>query len=53
MSNEKTYQMEKIYALGMESFVENFGVVAFECTEIKYHKKTGRVSEMTFKAVEY
>ena len=51
--NEKTYPMEKLNALGMESFIEYFGAVSFKCTDIKYHSKNGRVSEMTFEATEY
>lgn len=50
--NEKTYPMEKINALGMNSFVEYFGVVDFKCTDIKYHEKSGKISQMTFEATE-
>ncbi len=51
--NEKTYPMEKINALGMENFVQHFGIIDFKCTEIKYHEKTGKVATMTFEATEY
>ena len=51
--NEKTYPMEKINALGMESFIKYFDSVDFKCTDIQYHKKNGRVSQMTFEATEY
>ena len=51
--NEKTYTMEKIKAVGMEDFIRYFGAVDFKCVDIKYHKKTGRVAEMTFEATEY
>lgn len=53
VQNEKTYPMEKINAVGMEAFVQNFGIVEFKCVDIKYHKKTNRISEMTFEATEY
>lgn len=51
--NEKTYTMERINAVGMEAFIQNFGIIEFDCTDIKYHEKTGRVAEMTFEATEY
>lgn len=51
--NGKTYSMEKINAVGMEAFVQNFGIIDFKCTDIQYHEKTGRVSQMTFEATEY
>lgn len=51
--NQKTYPMEKINALGMESFIEYFNSVDFKCVDIQYHEKTGRVSQMTFEATEY
>lgn len=51
--NEKTYTMEKINAVGMEAFIQNFGIIEFKCKEIKYHEKTGRISELTFEATDY
>ena len=53
MINEKTYSMEKLNAVGMESFVQHFGIINFKCIDIGYHEKTGRVSQMTFEATEY
>ena len=53
MINGKTYSMEKINTVGMEAFVQNFGIIDFKCTDIQYHEKTGRVSQMTFEATEY
>lgn len=51
--NEKTYPMEKIKEIGIETFTEFFGEVKFKCTDIKYHEKNGRISSMTFESVEY
>lgn len=51
-ANEKTYPMEKINAVGIEAFVQNFGIIEFKCSDVKYHKKTGRISEITFEAIE-
>lgn len=51
--NNTTYPMEKINKLGMNQFIMNFGNVEFKCTDIQYHKKTGRVKSMTFEPTEY
>lgn len=51
--NEKTYKMERISELGTTSFVEYFGGVSFKCTNVEYHKSTGRIASMTFEATEY
>lgn len=51
--NGKTYPMETINSKGMSSFIENFSTVDFKCSDIQYHKKTGRVSSITFEALEY
>ena len=51
--DEQTYPMARLVTVGMDSFIEYFGSVEFKCTDIKYHSKNGRVSEMTFEATEY
>lgn len=51
--NQKTYPMEKIKEIGIETFTEFFGEVKFKCTDIKYHEENGRISSMTFESVEY
>lgn len=51
--NDTTYKMERINNLGISSFIEYFGVVGFKCTDVSYHKKTGRIASMTFEATEY
>ena len=48
INNEKTYEMERIKEIGLESFVEFFGEVDFKCTNIEYHEKSGKISKMTF-----
>jgi len=44
--------MERIIDTGLDSFIEYFGDISFECTEITYHEN-GFVSSMTFEAEEY
>ena len=50
--NETTYPMEKLKSTGLDDFTRYFGEVEFRCTEIKYHKATGKIAEMTFASTE-
>ena len=50
---EKTYPMEIFYQNDMTNFVENFNITEFECTSIEYHKKTGKISKITLKQLDY
>lgn len=49
---EKTYQMEQLYNAGLTEFVKNFNIIEFECSNIEYHKETGRVSKIVFTELE-
>ena len=49
---DKTYPMEVFYNSNMTTFVENFNLIEFKCSEIKYHEKTGRVKELIFEQLE-
>lgn len=49
---EETYQMEKIFALGTEQFIELFNSSKFISEEITYHEKTKRIATMVFKQIE-
>ena len=49
---EKTYPMELIYKNDITSFVKNFNVILFKCTNIEYHKETGKVSKLIFEQIE-
>ena len=49
---EKTYPMELIYKNNITNFVKNFNVILFKCTNIEYHKTTGKVSKLIFEQVE-
>lgn len=50
--NKKTYDMEQIYNLGTEKFIEYYGDIKFNCINIEYHKNTGRVSKLIFESQE-
>lgn len=49
---EETYPMELIYKNNITNFVKNFNVILFKCTNIEYHKQTGKISKLTFGQIE-
>lgn len=49
---KKTYPMELIYNNSTQNFVKNFNIILFKCSNIEYHKKTGKVSTITFEQLE-
>ena len=50
--NETTYPMENLKKTGLNEFTRFFGEVEFQCTNVKYHKATGQIAEMTFAATQ-
>ena len=38
-----TYKMEAISKIGISEFIKNFNTVKFKCTNIQYHKETGKI----------
>lgn len=50
--NNTVYQMETIYKLGLDSFLNYFGTVNFKCTGIEYHEETGKVSKLVFESLD-
>ena len=48
----KTYPMEAFYNNEIEGFVANFKTVKFKCTDIQYHKNSGKVSKLIFEELE-
>ena len=45
---DNTYPMEEIYNNEVSNFVKNFNSINFLCTDIEYHKKTGKISKILF-----
>ena len=45
------FPMERIYNVGITEFVKNFSLEDFTCTNVKYHKDTGQVSEIYFEVI--
>lgn len=50
--NEKTYSMESIYQGQITNFINYYGNINFECTEVEYHKNTNKISYMCFQQVK-
>lgn len=51
--SDTTYRMERFNEVGLSDFTKYFGEVNFECTDIKYHDKTGQIASMTFSSLEF
>ena len=49
---EKTIEMESIYNKDMTEFVQHFSKITFKCSNIEYHKNTGRISKIIFEELE-
>lgn len=47
--NDITYKMESIFNAGTEQFVQYYSNINFRCSQIEYHKKTGRIKYILFK----
>ena len=51
IDTDKTYNMESIYNGGIPTFITYYGQIKFQCTQLEYHKKTGRVKYMLFEQI--
>lgn len=49
---KKTYPMEEFYNKNTAEFVKYFNLVEFNCTNIEYHNKTGKIKKMYFEQIE-
>ena len=47
----EAFAMERIFNYGMTEFVKNFNLENFKCTQVNYHKETGKVSEIYFEVI--
>ena len=50
-TQEVIYQMESLENAGLDKFISSFGLITFECTDIKYNSQ-GRVSKILVKQME-
>lgn len=51
IDTNQVYTMETFYNGGIEQFVANYGNIQFKCTNIEYHKTTGKVSYLYFEQI--
>ncbi len=49
---EVTHPMETLQRAGLEGFITNFSLTAFECTNIEYNS-LGRISKIEVKQLEF
>ena len=49
--NSKVYKMEELEQKGLEQFNSLFGNSYYKCTSVTYHKSTGLIESMSFKAI--
>ena len=43
IDNDTIYDMETLYAGGMDKFVQYYNQIKFKCTKIEYHSTNGKV----------
>lgn len=48
LSNETTYEMEKIFEHKVEQFIELFNSSKFKASNVQYHATTGKISQINF-----
>lgn len=51
IDTDTTYDMETLYAGGMDKFVQYYSTIQFKCTKIEYHKNTGKVKFLLFEQI--
>ena len=51
LDNDKIYDMETIYAGGMDKFVQYYNSIKFKCTKIDYHKSNGKIKYMLIEQI--
>lgn len=51
LDNDTTYDMETLYAGGMEQFIQYYNQIQFKCTKMEYHKSNGKVKYMLIEQI--
>ncbi len=51
LDNDKTYDMETLYAGGMDKFIIYYNEIKFKCTKIDYHKSNGKIKYMLIEQI--
>ena len=48
---DETFDMERIYKLGIDRFIMNYNQMEFKCSKIEYHQKTSNIKYMYFEEI--
>lgn len=51
IDTDTIYQVERIYSLKTERFIENFNSAKFKCTKIEYHNQSNKVKYLYFEQI--
>ncbi len=51
VDNDVTYNIEKIYDNGMNTFLSYYKDIKFKCSEVQYHNKTNKIKYMLFEQI--
>lgn len=51
VDNDTIYKMETFYNNGVDKFVQYYGQVKFKCSQIEYHKQTGKIKYLLFEQI--
>ncbi len=50
-NSEELYEMERIFALGTEEFINLFNNCIFRSDEVTYHSQTGKIATIVFRQI--
>lgn len=51
IDDDITYNIEKIYNKGMDTFLLYYRDITFKCSDVQYHNKTNKIKYMLFKQI--
>lgn len=51
LDNDKTYDMETLYAGGLDKFIQYYNDIKFKCTKVDYHKSNGKVKYLLIEQI--
>ena len=51
LESDIIFDMEAIYALGVEEFIKNYSNIKFICTQKEYHEKTKQIKYLLFEQI--
>ena len=51
LDNDKTYDMETLYAGGLDKFIQYYNDIKFKCTKVDYHNSNGKVKYLLIEQI--